>query len=575
MKKLILYFDPSAQSILVKKKNSAGEVKTGLSTRHNFAAENEIVARVVDIKEESEIESVIDEGYNEYYNVQDYSTVTIGRGVRFDETVKAYVASYYGFITLKDGKLNLLSPLVFSKDKISAYYYVYPSRFSTYPSFREVFDVLHHEKIVYPVQREKFESQIEALKKTDPQFSRVLVAEGKAPVNGYDEYFEPLIAVEKKVGKILSDGRIDYKEQDSIIQVQKNQEILERIPAVKLEDGFDVFGEKVPAVKEDKKGLKRGENIVQSGFDETIFISAIDGCIDISNNKISVMPVAIINGDVDFESGNIVFNGAVRIKGSVKSGFKVQADNDIIVEGDVENALLVSGGSITVEMGVVGKDGTRLVAKGDVSAKFIQNAKVEAGRNVIVSDALINCDIISYDRIEVTSKNGKIIGGRLIALYEIKAATIGTPTETITNLTVGRNFAVEEELSRKRAEMKIARERIDEITTSIKMQFGEEIFKNPKEYIKILPSVKKQTCLVLLNDLGKANAAMQKLLEESWEIEARLKLEREPFIAVRGRIYPGSAINVKKSARKIEASLDNVKFYEDPEDKSVRYVSAI
>lgn len=107
------------------------------------------------------------------------------------------------------------------------------------------------------------------------------------------------------------------------------------------------------------------------------------------------------------------------------------------------------------------------------------------------------------------------------------------------------------------------------------MQFGEEIFKNPKEYIKILPSVKKQTCLVLLNDLGKANAAMQKLLEESWEIEARLKLEREPFIAVRGRIYPGSAINVKKSARKIEASLDNVKFYEDPEDKSVRYVSAI
>lgn len=344
---------------------------------------------------------------------------------------------------------------------------------------------------------------------------------------------------------------------------------------MKPEDGYDVFGEVVSAEREEKGGLKRGDNIVQSGFDESIFLSGIDGCLNISNNKISVMPVAVIQGDVDLDSGNIQFNGAVRITGSVKSGFRVQADNDIIVEGDVDNAQLISGGDITVKMGVVGKDGTRLIAKGDISARFIQNAKVEAGKSVIVSDSIINCDILSYDKIEVTGKNGKIIGGKLVALYEIKSPIVGTQTETVTNLTVGRNFVVEEELNRKRGEIKIARDRIDEITTTIKMQFGEEIFKNPKEYIKILPSLKKQTCLVLLNDLGKANAALQKLLEESWEIEARLKLEREPAVVVRGRIFPGSIVNVKKSVRKIESPLDNVKLYEDPEDKSVRFVSAL
>jgi uncharacterized protein (DUF342 family) len=574
MKKIIFYFEPSAQGILAKKKNAAGEIKTVRSSKYNFVSENEVVARVVDVKDESEIPSVIDAGY-EYYNVQDYISISTGRGIRFDDNIKAYVSSYYGYVILKEGKIQLLSPLAYSKDKINAFYYIHPTKFGVYPSYREVHDILHVEKIVYPVARDRFEKQINAIDKEHPQLARVIVAEGKAPINGYDEYYEPLLSLEKKVGKVLADGRIDYKEQDSIIQVQKNQEILQRIPGVKPEDGYDVFGEVVSAEREEKGGLKRGDNIVQSGFDESIFLSGIDGCLNISNNKISVMPVAVIQGDVDLDSGNIQFNGAVRITGSVKSGFRVQADNDIIVEGDVDNAQLISGGDITVKMGVVGKDGTRLIAKGDISARFIQNAKVEAGKSVIVSDSIINCDILSYDKIEVTGKNGKIIGGKLVALYEIKSPIVGTQTETVTNLTVGRNFVVEEELNRKRGEIKIARDRIDEITTTIKMQFGEEIFKNPKEYIKILPSLKKQTCLVLLNDLGKANAALQKLLEESWEIEARLKLEREPAVVVRGRIFPGSIVNVKKSVRKIESPLDNVKLYEDPEDKSVRFVSAL
>jgi uncharacterized protein (DUF342 family) len=574
MKKIIFYFDPTVQSILVKKKNASGEVKTVLSSKHNFFAENEIVARVVDINDESEIARYIDDGYD-YYKLVDYFSISLGRGVRFDESLKAYVSSYYGFVVLKDGKIQLLSPLSYSKDKLYAYYYVYPSKFNSFPSYKEIVEVLHVENVVYTVSQERYEKQIDSLSKENPQLARVIVAEGKAPVNGYDEYFEPLISLEKKVGKVLSDGRIDYKEQESIIQVQKNQEILKRIPGVKSQDGFDVFGDKIAAVKEDKGGLKKGDNIVQSGFDDTIYIAAIDGCINIQNNKVSVLPMAVIPGDVDLDSGNIQFNGSVKVLGSVKPGFKVHADGDVFIDGDVDNAYIYSGGNISVKMGVVGKDGTRLIAKGDVFAKFIQNSKIEAGGNVVVADSIINCDVLSYNTIEVTGKNGKIIGGKLVALYEIKSATIGTQTETPTTLTVGRNFAVEEELNKKRGEIKIARERIEEITTTMKMQFGEELFKNVKEYLKILPPQKKQKCLVFINDLNKANAALQKLIEESWGIEERLKLEREPFIIVKGRIFPGTILNIKKSVRKIDTPIDNAKFYEDPEEKAIRFISAI
>ena len=573
MRKVILYFDNTVHSILVKKTTDKGEVKVVLSSRHNFVSENEIVARIVDIKSEEDITSHIDEGYD-YYHIVDYFNFSLGNGIQFDEASRSYKASYYGFVVLNEAKMFLLSPLVFSKDKVRAFYNMMPTRFGNVPSYNEIVEILHAEKVISLITGERYNKQIDKIDKTNPHLTRILVAEGREPVNGYDEYFEPLLSMEKQAGKILSDGRIDYKEVGSIIQVQKNQEILQCIPGVKSVDGYNVFGEKVIAGKEEKSGFKKGDNLLQSGFDPNIYVSAIDGCIKIENGKVHVLPVAIISGDVGLDSGNISFNGAVHVKGSVKPGFKVQAQGDIIVENDVEDAQLTAGGNITVKLGVVGKEIVKLVAGGDISAKFMQNVKAEAGKNVEVEDSIINCDIISYGSINVKGKAGKIIGGKLSALYEIKAHTIGTQTETMTSLTVGRNFRLEEEINRKRNEMKIIRERIDEINTSIKMQFGEEIFHNPKEYIKILPGAKKKVCLLLLNDLGNANASFKKLAEEIKAIEDKNKLEREPFVIATNRIFPNVVINVKKSVKKTDKPIDNVKFYEDQLDKSVRFVAA-
>jgi uncharacterized protein (DUF342 family) len=151
---------------------------------------------------------------------------------------------------------------------------------------------------------------------------------------------------------------------------------------------------------------------------------------------------------------------------------------------------------------------------------------------------------------------------------------VGTQTETLTSLTVGRNFILESEITKKRTEVIMVKERVEEINTTIKMQFGDEIFKNPKEYIKILPALKKKNCLLLLNDLGTANASLKKLIEEAKAIEEKMKFEKEPVIIVTNKVYPGVVVNVKKSVKKIDHIIDNVKFYEDQLDKSVRFVAA-
>ncbi|MCL2156149.1 MAG: FapA family protein [Leptospirales bacterium] len=573
MKKIILYIDPAAKSIFVKKVNDKGESKVSLSSKHNFVADGEIIAKIVDVSSEDEIESVIDAGYG-YYNVRDYFSVIADQGIRFDESTKSYKAQFYGFAVLKDSKIMLLNPMTYSPGKIKAYYNIFPTKLGKLPSYGEVVEMLQLERIVSIISENRFSQQTSDIDFANPSLTRILVAEGKDPVNGYDAYFEPLLSFEKKAGKILADGRIDYKEVDSIVEVQKNQEILRYFPAVKLEDGYDVFAEKVQAEKINKGGYKRGENLAPSESDPQIFVANINGCINVQGDKISVLPVAVINGDVNLETGNIVFNGTVRVTGSVFPGFKIQADSDIIIENFVEDAQLTAGGDIVVKQGVVGKESVKLIATGNVSAKFMQNAKVEAGKSIIVDDSIINCDILAYNTVEVKGKTGKIIGGKISALYEVKAHTIGTITETITNITVGKNFILEEEIGRKKNEMTIAKQRVEEVNTNLKMQFGEEIFIKPKEYIKVLTDAKKKSCLLLLNNLSLANAALKKIAEELKELEEKAKLERDPVVIGTNKIFPGVIINIKKNIRKVDKAIDNVKFYEDPSDKSIKFIAA-
>ena len=40
-------------------------------------------------------------------------------------------------------------------------------------------------------------------------------------------------------------------------------------------------------------------------------------------------------------------------------------------------------------------------------------------------------------------------------------------------------------------------------------------------------------------------------------------------------VYPGTMIGIKKRRKRIEEKLQNVKFFEDPEEKEIRFTSAI
>jgi len=525
MKLALCYFDTAVSRMFVEKTDEKGEKTVVLSSPHNFVYRDEILAKIINVEDPVDAELQIDKGYS-FHVVEKNPNLKAGEGVYYDQFSSTYKASGYGFVILDrvTQKVRLIAPVQISKDKVRAYFVTFPTKFMKLPSYSDIEHILQEKKILAIMDKEAIEEQLSKIDLGEPRVNRVMVARGREPVTGYDEYFVPLVKLEKKAGKVLEDGRIDFKEIDSIIEIKRGQEILRKIPAVKPEDGMDIYGEKVDAAFVVKEGYNKGEHIVESMGDSSIFVSDIDGCLNVEGKKISVSPFAIIKGNVDYDSGNIDFNGSVHVLGSVLPGFSVKAKGDIIVDKNVDDAYLEAEGDVTVKHGISGKGSMKIVAGGRVRSKYILNSTVEAVKEIEVEDSIINSKVFSNDRISVTARNGKIIGGEIIARHEIVVNVAGVPKENLTKLTVGESLFVERELIEIRREIDSVKLVVQEIMRKIKASFGEGLFEDPKKFLSILPPVKKKNCLLMLQELTAHNKELGEINKKRVEVEAKLKL---------------------------------------------------
>ena len=487
-----------------------------------------------------------------------------------------YKASEYGFAVLdkKISQLLLLSPLRVTKDKVKAFYLIHPTKFQKIPEYQDIEEVLVKKSILARLDTKQIEEQLNKIDTNTLKINQILIASGKGPVDGYNEYFEPIVDIEKKTGKLLDDGSIDYKNIESIHEVKKFDKILRKIPSKEPEHGYNIYGEKAEAIIENIEGYKKGKNILQSS-DEFIYVSSIDGCLEIYNNEISVSPIVIIKGDVDYDSGNIDFHGSVEIWGSILPGFSVKAKDNIIVQNNIDDASIEAGGDIIVSSGISGKGSTKIISGGKVKAKYIINSIVEAAGDIEVEDSIINSNVYSNNKIAVTDKHGKIIGGESIAFHEIIVNVSGVEKENKTILTVGKNLFAERKLAEIKKDIDSANENLRDIRIEINSSFGEEFLEKPKEIIAILPMVKKKNALKLLSTLSKCNNELKELTNIYNKIKEENRPQQEPIILITNEVYPGTLIKIKNSRKMIDEKLENVKFYEDPEQKIIRFTSAI
>lgn len=235
--------------------------------------------------------------------------------------------------------------------------------------------------------------------------------------------------------------RVDFKEKSFVQNVAPGTHLVTRRPGTPPAPGFSVKGRLIAPRPWSDQRLTPGKGVraVPQADGSVHFVSNAEGVLLMNREKVEVVDLLVVDGNVDFSTGNINFSGSVRVKGHVLSGFTVEAGGDIHVGGEVEAATLKAGGSIYLATGVLGQDQAEIWARGEVKARYIQRAKVFAGTDVRVGEEVIGSLIIAGQKVEISSGKGGAIGGEIIAGETIDIRRAGSPSAPLLVLKAGRD----------------------------------------------------------------------------------------------------------------------------------------
>jgi len=418
-------------------------------------------------------------------------------------------------------------------------------------SMDEVLEKIQKNGIVFGVDQNRIKKAYDC-----PGFS-VTCATGEPAVNGTNGSIRYQVNVEN-TGRPeeREDGSVDFKNLNLFTMVQPGDLLAERIPATPGTPGTDVLGNPC-AAKPGKDILNPAGKNVQA-VDNT-FVAAIAGQVLLANNKINVIPVIEIKEDVDVSTGNIEFIGDVIVRGSVQPGFEVKAEGNVEIHGTISGGT-VEGRNVVIKMGIQGMHRGYIKAMENVVAKFIENATVHAGVDVMVSDVILNSRTSASKRVIVEGKRGLIVGGTVMAGEEIRAKVVGTHMATMTALEVGVNPMLREEYQQIRSEIKKVNINIEKTQKALTiLKSMDQSSMSPDKREMLLKLTKAQFHLSGQGETMKKRIAV---------IEGEFAGMRDGRIKVLDTIYPGVKIVVGTLIKPISEVLKFTSLYaEDGEIK--------
>ena len=405
-----------------------------------------------------------------------------------------------------------------------------------------------------------------------------LAAEGIRPNHGSDSYIKYNFASDQpKINfREASNGRIDFKELNIIQNVVKDQPLAVKIPAEQGIDGKTITGKIIPAQDGKDLAMPLGKN-VRAGEDGVTIIADMNGQVIVTNGNINVEPVYTVQGNVGVKTGNIIFLGTVFITGNVEEGFSVKAAGNIEIKGTVERAELDAEGDIIVHQGIAGKGDNTIRSGRSIWARFIENAQVEAGNMVVVSDGIINSSVDAFRKIICQGKRASIVGGQLRATEEINAKSIGSPTSgTETVCEVGFD-------PKSKQRLEILEDQNNHIDKQLEeLQLDIQTLINTKKQRMSLPEDKEAHLEDLMNKRQELNEDLQKNKDEMERLHNFLRnLEGRGKISAFEKVFPGVRIVIRDAKEEIKTDYKSVTFilenglirataYEDPDDEATK-----
>lgn len=431
-----------------------------------------------------------------------------------------------------------------SADKMLVFCRFYPaSEGGDWMSEKEIVTQMQQNKIKFGIDQEAI---LKFLQNREYNKEFVL-AKGKPPRQGKDakiEYFFNTSLNTKP--KKNPDGTVDYHDLNTVSMVQAGQKLAHLIQPDRGEDGMDVLGNTIKprAVKELK--LEFGNHITLSE-DRTEITSDVTGHATLTAGKVFVSDVLEIPADVDTSTGDINYDGAVLIKGNVKSGFKVVANGDVVVEGVVEGARITSKGQIVIKQGIHGMNKGVLEARGNILCKFIENAVVHSG-GYIETEGIMHSKVSAFSEIHVHGRKSLVTGGVIRAGVLLDTEVLGSEMGTVTQVEVGvdpEKKAHYVQLQKNLVEKKKNIDTMKPILTNFseKISAGVQLPQDKLEYVQKLAQAFKTEQM-----------EWKAVKEELEALHAEITAGSDARVKVSKNVYPGVAITISDVSLTVKES---------------------
>lgn len=418
----------------------------------------------------------------------------------------------------------------------------------------EFFRDLEQKNIKFGVRRDELNAFFE-----NPVYCKeILVARGLPPRHGKDARIEYYFETDLHAKPTLKeDGSVDFFNLNTINHCQKGDVLARLFPGDAGDMGKSIYDEPIKPRDIKRLSLKYGRNITLSE-DKQVLTADVDGHVTLVDDKVFVSNVLEVE-NVDNATGNIDYDGSVKVNGNVCTNFSVKAKGDIEVSGVVEGAYLEAGGNIIITRGMNGMARGVLKAEGNVVSKFIENSKVSAG-GYVSTESILHSEVMAGTEIIVDGRRGFITGGRVSAGNLIQVKTLGSAMGADTIVEVGVDPTVKlriQELQKLIVESKKEIESIHPVLTATAQKLSQGVKFKP-EQIKYFQE--------MMNKEKKKKQEMQAALKEMESLQILLDESASAKVEVTGEVFGGTRICIADVSMVVKNSMKYCRFVKSQGD---------
>jgi uncharacterized protein (DUF342 family) len=339
-------------------------------------------------------------------------------------------------------------------------------------------------------------------------------------------------------------GRINYRQRTASQEVAEGELLATIVPGVPGEPGVNAMGD-ILKPRPFRKASLRCEKNVRCDPAQRACFAAADGRLRLSANALAVDETFTVRGDVNLETGNVHFGGRIAVAGNVEDMTELIAHGSIDVGGVIGAARVDSGADVNVGHGIAGRGKADVRAAGSVCCAHACNARIQAGRDVLVHREIVQSQIACRGSLLV--RDGRVVGGEAVALAGIIVAEAGSEAEQPTLLVAGEDHTLEaarashqEQMAALDAHAAEANEKI----AAIKAAPG------------ALTAAQREQLTELMFAAETAEDEREQVRQELEHHEEDSAAAAASEISIRKRVHPKTTVRIRGESLTIEAALE-------------------